>query len=136
MTGVALGFFMLTSQQILGIPIMVEDDFFPVVFLVAGFAFVAVPTLVPLFLVILAVARYAGLLHLQFRVRTGDATLVTCIAFGIYMLVPQLVVCLVMIELGFLPVFLVMAGFALIPKFSSMPFFLFDFTVACDAFVR
>lgn len=134
MAGVALGLPVLALEQVLRFLVVIEDAGLPLLGRMAGAAFLAVAALVAFFVVILAVARDAGGLHLQFRgFGAADSTLVAGVALGILVLVAQRKISFVMIEIGFLPVTFAMAALALFTEFATMAFFLVILLVAGDA---
>lgn len=137
MAGIALGLPVLALEQVLGFLVVVEDAGLPVLGRVASAAFLAVAALVAFFVVILAVARDAGGLHLQFRgFGAADATLVAGVALGILVLVAQGKIGFVMVEFGFFPVTFVMAALALFTEVATMAFFLVILLMAGEAFGR
>ena len=132
MTCLAEGLLMLIPKRVMRIPRMVESYRLPILLGMAGFAFVAVITLVAFLLVIFAVAPNAG--NLQFLLghsRAGYATLMASLAFGIAMLALKRVLgILVMIEAGRFPVLVIVTTFAFLTQTSLVAFFLINLAVA------
>ena len=101
----------LAQQRILGLLVMVEQDFFPVPFGVAGFALRPIVTLV---FVVLGMARVTG--HLQLVL--VNIALVAGGTFSRWTVFAEqgILGFLVVIKQDFLPALFVMARFALRPK--------------------
>jgi len=122
---------MLAAKYKPGIAVMVEPDFLPAADRMAGLAFLAILTLVAFFLVVFAMAGYAGgrkLVGNQLRFVTG-------LAFNLDMLAFERILGIaVMVEGDVLPVFGGVAGFTLATVLSLVTFLVVVFFVAGHAF--
>ena len=104
----------LAQQRKFGLLVVIEQEFLPALFVVAGFALRPVFALMRL-VVILLVARHASHLKLVF---IYVALVAVCTFQRRQVLAQQRKFGLVVIELEFFPAFFIVAGFAFRPEFS------------------
>src|SRR5574340_245513 len=115
MAGIAFHLLVLVEQDILGVLVVIEMYFLPATVVMAGFAFFPVASLVPLRLIVLAVAGITLFRSLlESLVKFEGLVKMAFLAFDIRMFAArQLEFGLFVIEGGFLPVLCVMAAAAI-----------------------
>lgn len=129
MAAVTLYRLMLATQVKISIPVVIKANLLPALVVMAGLALGSIATLVPLVLIILAVAADARFFGSRVFL-VGMALLARDIGM---LAADQTEVRLFMIKSGFLPILCIMAAAAIKAKFAFMHIVL---TVACLTFGR